>query len=115
MRWAESATAKNATDKNATRLPSELDHFLFDLRGYLIIEDAIEPELLDALNAAFDEFPDRFMVGTDTFTPERWHYVGEHSSWSRAWLASLPKPLAERIAWRNGEALFADAIAKRGM
>ena len=23
----------------------------------------------------FEEFPDRFMVGTDTFAPERWHYV----------------------------------------
>ena len=54
----------------------------------------------------FTEFPDRFMVGTDTFTPERWHYVVEHASWSRAWLTDLPKPLAERIAWRNGEALF---------
>lgn len=57
--------------------------------------------------AAFTEFPDRFMVGTDTFTPERWHYVVEHAQWSRAWLAELPAALAERIAWRNGEALFA--------
>ena len=55
----------------------------------------------------FIEFPDRFMVGTDTFTPERWHYVVEHAAWSRAWLADLPPALAERIAWRNGEALFA--------
>ena len=52
-------------------------------------------------------FPDRFMVGTDTFTPERWHYIVEHANWSRAWLADLPPALAERIAWRNGEALFA--------
>ncbi len=57
--------------------------------------------------AVFTEFPDRFMVGTDTFTPERWHYVVEHAQWSRAWLADLPTSLAERIAWRNGEALFA--------
>lgn len=56
--------------------------------------------------AVFDEFPDRFMVGTDTFTPERWHYIVEHATWSRAWLADLPPALAERIAWRNGEALF---------
>jgi len=55
---------------------------------------------------AFLEFPDRFMVGTDTFTPERWHYVAEHASWSRAWLADLPQDVAERIAYRNGEALF---------
>ena len=55
---------------------------------------------------AFLEFPDRFLVGTDTFTPERWHYVIEHASWSRAWLADLPEDVAERIAYRNGEALF---------
>ena len=40
--------------------------------------------------AVFTEFPDRFMVGTDTFTPERWHYVVEHARWSRQWLADLP-------------------------
>jgi len=56
--------------------------------------------------ALFAEFPDRFMVGTDTFTPERWHYIGPHAAWSRAWLADLPPPLAEKIAWRNGEDLF---------
>lgn len=57
--------------------------------------------------ALFAEFPERFMVGTDTFTPERWHYIVEHATWSRAWLADLPPPLAERIAWRNADALFA--------
>ncbi len=57
--------------------------------------------------ALFDEFPERFMVGTDTYTPERWLYVNEHANWSRAWLATLPAPLAERIAWKNAEALFA--------
>ena len=61
--------------------------------------------------ALFEAFPDRFMVGTDTFTPERWHYVGEHANWSRAWLAKLPAPLAEKIAWKNAEALFP---ARRG-
>jgi hypothetical protein len=54
----------------------------------------------------FVEFPDRFMVGTDTFTPERWHYVVDHAAFSREWLADLPRELAERIAWKNGEALF---------
>ena len=58
--------------------------------------------------AAFLEFPDRFMVGTDTFTPERWHYIGEHAQWSRQWLADLPGEVAERIAWKNGESLFGD-------
>jgi hypothetical protein len=57
--------------------------------------------------ALFTEFPDRFVIGTDTFTPERWYYIVEHANWSRAWLADLPPPLAEAIAWRNADALFA--------
>ncbi len=37
--------------------PTALDDFLFDLRGYLILEQAIEPALVAELNAAFDAFP----------------------------------------------------------
>ncbi len=59
-----------------------------------------------AWRAAFDEFPDRFMVGTDTFTPERWHYIGPHARSAREWITSLPPTLAEKLAWRNGEALL---------
>jgi hypothetical protein len=62
---------------------------------------------------AFVEFPDRFMVGTDTFTPERWYYVTEHASWTRAWLADLPSDLAQRIAWRNAEAMLATNATAR--
>ena len=62
--------------------------------------------------AAFEEFPDRFMLGTDTYTPERWHYVEPHAAWAREWLKDLPDDLAERIAWKNGEALFAPDIVK---
>jgi hypothetical protein len=52
------------------------------------------------------------MVGTDTYVPERWHYVPEHAAWSRAWLADLPPEVAERIAWKNGEAVLGAAWAK---
>jgi hypothetical protein len=62
---------------------------------------------------AFLEFPDRFMVGTDTFVPERWHFVPEHAAWSRAWLSELPADVAERIAWKNGEAVLGGALSKR--
>jgi hypothetical protein len=62
---------------------------------------------------AFLEFPDRFMVGTDTFVPERWHYIPEHAAWSRGWLVELPPDVAERIAWKNGEAVLGAADAKR--
>lgn len=39
------------------RNPTELDDFLFDVRGYLVIEQAADEKLLTDLNAAFDNFP----------------------------------------------------------
>jgi hypothetical protein len=60
-----------------------------------------------AWKALFEEFPERFLLGTDTFVPERWHVIVETAQYSRGWLATLPAPLAERIAWRNGDGLFA--------
>lgn len=56
----------------------------------------------------FLEFPERFFVGTDTFAPERWHYVVDHANSTRAWLADLPLEVAEQIAWKNGERLFGE-------
>jgi hypothetical protein len=66
-----------------------------------------------AWRAVFLEFPDRFMVGTDSYTPERWHYVAAHADWSRQWLADLPREVAERIAWKNGESLFGSLLPRR--
>ena len=37
--------------------------FLFDLRGYLILRNAISPELIAELNWAFDQFPDLPSLG----------------------------------------------------
>lgn len=59
-----------------------------------------------AWREAFTEFPDRFMIGTDTFTPERWHYIAAHARYSREWLMDLPAPVAQGIAWRNAETLL---------
>ena len=51
-----------------------------------------------AWRGVFLRHPDRFMVGTDTYTPERWHYVPGHAEWSRARGASQPREVAERLA-----------------
>ena len=40
-----------------SRQPTPLDDFLFDLRGYLILKQAVEPDLVDALNSAIDALP----------------------------------------------------------
>lgn len=57
----------------------------------------------------FIEFPDRFVLGSDTFTLERWHYVIENARWSRQWLSDLPPDVARKIAYENGDRLFGGA------
>jgi ectoine hydroxylase-related dioxygenase (phytanoyl-CoA dioxygenase family) len=39
------------------RIPSALDDFLFDLRGYLVLKNAAEAELVERLNKAIDTVP----------------------------------------------------------
>ena len=39
------------------RVPTPKEEFFFDLNGYLIIKNAVAPDLLDDLNHAFDTFP----------------------------------------------------------
>ena len=57
--------------------------------------------------AAFEAHPDRFMVGTDTYTPERWYYVGPHAEFSRDWIDQLPDTVADGIAYQNAAAMLA--------
>lgn len=58
------------------RKPTPLDDFLFDLRGYLILEKAVEPELVASLNKAFDNFP-TLKVGEWWGNAQRRDYTGE--------------------------------------
>jgi len=62
----------------------------------------------------FRDFPDRFMVGTDTFAPERWYYVEDHADFSREWISSLPGDLVDRIAYRNAESMIERVEARQG-
>ncbi len=54
----------------------------------------------------FDAFPDRFLIGSDTWIPQRWQAYGELMEGYRAWLGQLPRTVADRIAHGNGERLF---------
>ncbi len=56
--------------------------------------------------ALFTEFPDRFLLGSDTWVPSRWPEVPAIIRRYRDWLAELPREVAEQIAWRNGARLF---------
>jgi len=54
----------------------------------------------------FERYPERFLVGSDTWIDERWDDYGSLMAGYRSWLAQLPRETAERIAYRNGERLF---------
>jgi predicted TIM-barrel fold metal-dependent hydrolase len=52
------------------------------------------------------KYPDRFLIGSDTWVNQRWLYYDELMQGYRAWLGSLPTDVARRIAWDNGARLF---------
>lgn len=56
--------------------------------------------------ALFAQYPDRFMIGTDTWIPSRWPQLPRLMADVRTWLRQLPRDLADRIASGNAEALF---------
>jgi predicted TIM-barrel fold metal-dependent hydrolase len=56
--------------------------------------------------ALFAKYPDRFMIGTDTWIPSRWPQLPRLMADVRVWLRQLPSDLADRIASGNAEALF---------
>lgn len=56
--------------------------------------------------ALFARYPDRFMIGTDTWVASRWPRLPQLMADVRVWLRQLPRDLAVRIASGNAEALF---------
>jgi hypothetical protein len=52
------------------------------------------------------KYPERFMIGSDTWVNQRWLYYDELMQGYRAWLGGLPADVARRIAWNNGAQLF---------
>ncbi len=54
----------------------------------------------------FEKYPERFLLGSDTWVNERWDSYGSIMGGYREWLAQLPKDAAEQIAFRNAERLF---------
>lgn len=60
------------------------------------------PEWRDLMLA----YPDRFLLGSDTWINARWQYYGETMQHYRAWLGDLPPAVARQVAWGNGARLF---------
>lgn len=52
------------------------------------------------------KYPDRFLIGSDTWVNQRWQAYDGLMQGYRAWLGTLPPEVAKKIAWDNGAALF---------
>ena len=64
--------------------------------------------------ALFERYPDRFLLGSDTWINERWESYGEIMAGYRAWLAQLPPKIAAQIAHGNARALFGSERCRCG-
>lgn len=51
-------------------------------------------------------YPDRFLIGSDTWVNQRWLYYDELMKAYRLWLGGLPSEVARQVAWNNGARLF---------
>ena len=65
-----------------------------------------DSQLCPEWRALLLKYPDRFMIGSDTWVNQRWQYYGELMQGYRTWLGGLPADVARRIAWDNGAKLF---------
>ena len=95
-----------------TTPPARVDELLGrypKLYGELSFRDGITQEdgaITPAWRALFMKYPKRFLLGSDTWVPQRWPSVPQIMQSYRAWLSQLPPVVAESIAWSNGAGLF---------
>lgn len=84
----------------------ELHSSLWVELSYRLDEVAPGGRLDAAWRELFLGHPDRFLYGSDTWTPSRWPEVPALARSARSWLGELPPEVAEDIAWRNAERLY---------
>ncbi len=102
--WAHTgmSTPEARIDELFARYPNLYGELSF--RGGITVGGELSPEW----RGLFGKYPDRFLLGSDTWVPQRWPEVPDIIAGYRRWLAQLPPQIAERIAWRNGARLFLD-------
>ena len=100
--WAHAGMSAPAA--TVGRLLEQFAHLWVELS--LRSDVAPDGRLDPAWRTVFLKHPDRFMVGTDTWTTSRWHDLIPGMQRVRSWLHQLPRDVAEGIAYRNAERLF---------
>jgi hypothetical protein len=62
---------------------------------------APQGELDDAWYQLFIRYPERFLLGIDTYAPGRWQNYADALAKIRHWLGQLPEGVAHRMAFQN--------------
>ena len=100
--WAHTGFSV-ATDRVAAMMKAHPD-----LMGELSYRNDVTDggKLSKPWRALFTTYPDRFLLGSDCWVTERWAQYGEIMDYYQRWLAELPRDVATKIAYRNGERIF---------
>jgi hypothetical protein len=71
-------------------------------------DERIAPQgrLDDAWYELFVTYPDRFVVGVDSYSASRWKAFDAVVAGIHHWLSQLPDDVAEKLAYGNAEALY---------
>jgi predicted TIM-barrel fold metal-dependent hydrolase len=101
--WAHSGMSEppEVVDALLTRFPNLLTETSFrasDINA--------GPGIHPGWKAVLLKYPERIMVGSDTYITSRLAECGELIDEHRRWLAHLPQDVAEKLAWRNAARLF---------
>ena len=93
--------------------PIERVQALFERYPLLVGELSYRPGLTCAggmlcpeWRALLMKYPDRFVIGSDTWVNQRWSAYDEIMRGYRTWLGELPVDVARGIAWGNAAGLF---------
>jgi len=64
-------------------------------------------QFISGWKSVYIKHADRFMLGIDTYTPQRWLQINEVMAWQRDLLRNLPHDAAVKIAYQNGQRVVA--------
>jgi predicted TIM-barrel fold metal-dependent hydrolase len=109
MIWAHAGLGENAETVHA--LMAEYPKLFADTS---LREDEIlgsGADLDPAWRKVVYDFQDRLMIGSDTWVTGQWDRYGDIMTSNRAWLAKLPRDVAEKIAYKNAEKLFGRKVS----
>ncbi|MDZ7660769.1 amidohydrolase family protein [Thiohalophilus sp.] len=71
-------------------------------------DDRIAPDgmLADTWYNLFIQHPEKFLIGVDTYSTQRWREYGKVVKIIRTWLSQLPADVADKLSHQNADRLF---------